>query len=103
MGRNGRTVNHTITIGNPQNLTYYEKQVILLTHCGTATFNSFAAEIEFHADGLFDVKALLEEWYKRALRSEMGLGEEPESGFYDKYYDLESDIVQAQAAIHGES
>ena len=47
-------------------------------------------------------KALLEEWYKRALRSEMGLGEEPESGFYDEYYDLESDIVQAQAAIHGE-
>ena len=55
-----------------------------------------------HADALFDSKASIEEWYKRALRLEMGLGEESESGFYDKYYNLESDLVQAQAAIHGE-
>ena len=81
---------------------------MLLSHCGNASFNSFAAEIEFHADALFDWRAgfegwpLLGDWYKSALRSEMGVGEEDESGFYDEYYDLESDLVQAQAAAHGE-
>ena len=108
MGRDGRTVTHTITIGNPSNLTYYEKQVIFLTHCGNASYNSFAAEIEFHADALFNWKVWFKgwpiagDWYASALRSEMGVGEEDESGIYDEYYDLESDLVRAQAETHGE-
>ena len=31
----------------------------------------------------------------------MAIGEDNESGFFDEYYDLNSDIVQAQAAVHG--
>lgn len=99
---------YTIYINDAANLTYYEELVILLSHCGNASYNSFAAEIEFHADALFNWKAWFKEWpiagdwYASALRSEMGVGEEDESGFYDEYYDLESDLVQAQAETHGE-
>ena len=32
----------------------------------------------------------------------MSIGEDYESGFYDEYYDLNSDIVKAQAEYHGE-
>ena len=99
---------YTIHIKDASNHTYYEKLVILISHCGNASFNSCAAEIEFHADALLDWKAgfrgwpLAGDWYQSALRSEMGVGEEAESGLYDEYYDLESDLVQAQAAAHGE-
>ena len=40
--------------------------------------------------------------YLMALRADMGASEEAESGFFDLYYDLESDIVVAQREAHGE-
>ena len=88
------------------NLSLYEKQAILTCFTGNVTFNSFAAEVQFHAEALYDWKADIpfigNEWYSRALRADMAIGEEYESGQYDEYYDLESDIVQDQIAIHGE-
>ena len=99
---------YTIYIQDPANLSYHEKQVLLLSHCGNVTFNSFAAEIEFHADALLDWMAkyndcpVFDDWYHSAIRSEMGVGEDSDSGFYDDYFDLESDMVQAQAREHGE-
>lgn len=70
------------------------------------TFNSFAAEVEHHAYVLKkypDVPAIdVGNGYNSALRADMAMGEEAESGFTDGYYDLNSDIVQAQAEYHGE-
>ena len=37
-----------------------------------------------------------------ALRADMAVGEEYESGLFDEYYDLDSDIVQDQIDEHGE-
>ena len=42
-----------------------------------------------------------EDWYEAALRADMGVSEEGESGYFD-YYKLNSDIVQNQAQIHGD-
>ena len=40
-------------------------------------------------------------WYEAGLRADMAIGEENESGYFDEYYDLNGDLVQAQARIHG--
>lgn len=96
------TTNNTISISNTSNLTIYEKYAILATHTGNVTFNSFAAEVQFHADALDDWLANFSQYYEAALRADMAIGEEYESGLFDEYYDLNSDIVQAQIAEHGE-
>ena len=66
------------------------------------TFNSFAAEVWFHADALTDWLSILDSYYSKALRADMAIGEDNESGIFDRYYDLNSDMVKAQIAIHGE-
>ena len=72
--------------------------------CANVTFHSFAAEVEFHADALYSWEANVpiagDYWYECALRADMAIGEDAESGYYDEYYDLTSDIVIAQAAAH---
>lgn len=72
--------------------------------CFTAdvTFNSFAAEVEFHAEAVDNWKSIFDRWYEAAIRADMAVGEEYESGFYDDYYDLNSDIVKGQVNAHGE-
>ena len=49
-----------------------------------------------------DWKSIFNRWYNAAIRADMPVGEEDESGFYDEYYDLNSSIVKKQADIHGE-
>lgn len=95
----------TLLINSPSSLTLHEKQAILTCFTANVTFNSFAAEVQFHAQALDSWKADIPftggEWYEQALRADMAIGEEYESGFYDDYYDLTSDIVQNQARVHG--
>ena len=50
----------------------------------------------------FDWKANFPSYYEAALRADMAVGEEYESGLFDEYYDLDSDIVQDQIDEHGE-
>ena len=98
--------NRTISIANKNNLSLFEKYAILSTHTADVNFNSFAAEVEFHAEAVNDWKSdipwLGNKWYESAIRADMAIGEEYESGFYDEYYDLNSDLVKAQANAHGE-
>lgn len=106
----GKTIfdfdDYTITVQDKNSLTLYEKQAILACFTANVTFNSFAAEVEFHADAInnwqSNIPILGNEWYERAIRADMAIGEEYESGFYDEYYDLDSAIVRAQADAHGE-
>ncbi|MGT2930030.1 hypothetical protein ACVR1G_07365 [Streptococcus dentasini] len=65
---------------------------------------SYASEIEFHADAVDNWKKYISgfNWQERALRADMGLGEEDESGIYDRYYILEDDSVKKQKEAHGE-
>lgn len=106
----GRTIynsnNNTINIQNRNALTLYEKQAILACFTADISFNMFAAEVEFHADAVYswqsDVPIIGNEWYEAAIRADMAIGEEYESGFYDDYYDPSSALVQAQINVHGE-
>ena len=71
-------------------------------HFTIGPFNSFAAEVEFHAEAVDDWKSIFDRWYDAAIRADMSIGEEYESGFYDDYYDLNSNIVKGQVNAHGE-
>ena len=96
---------YRIEIVNPSLLTIYEKYAILMTHTGNVTFNSFAAEVEYHADmllGFWDDLDISGYIYGCAIRADMGIDEEYESGVMDQYYDLDSDIVEAHKLEHGE-
>ena len=80
---------------------------ILATYTANVNFNSFAAEVQYHADKLndFNRQPTIEILgiYAAALRADMAMGDgEGISGWTDDYYDLNSAIVQAQAEHHGE-
>lgn len=69
-------------------LTTYEKYAILAMFTANVTFNSFAAEVWFHADALTDWLSIFDSYYSKALRADMAIGEDSESGMFDRYYDL---------------
>lgn len=92
----------TLSISDPNNLTLYEEQAILSCFTANVTFNSFAAEVQFHAAAIYSQLAVFEDWYKAAIRADMAIGEDFESGFSDQYYNLDSESVQAQINEHGE-
>lgn len=90
-----------IYFNNVYNPTIYEKYAILITHTANVTFNSFAAEVCYHADALDNI---LESTfvYDLAIRADMAVGEEEESGVFDGYYDLNGELVAEQIYYHGE-
>ena len=102
--------NKCINIEDTDNLSEGEKYAILTVYTSNVTYNSFAAEVEFHSDALVAWKAKIpylgkKKWYESAIRAKMGFNEEQESnsgGGFDEYYDLDSKIVRMQAEIHGE-
>ena len=95
-----------VTVKDPNNLTHYERQAILAVSTGNVNYNSFAAEVEFHADAVDDWKSSIpfagSQWKERAIRADMGLGEEAESGNFDRYYNLEDGSVKKQKEAHGD-
>lgn len=90
-----------ITIKDPSKPTEYERQAVLAITTSNVNQNSFVAEVQFHAQACDDWKAIIPKWYDAAIVADMGLGEEGESGYTDKYYDLNSEIVKAQEKAHG--
>lgn len=98
------SINHMININNANNLTIYEKYAILMTHTANVTFNSFAAEVLFHAEVLtaWWINAPFVGAYESAIRADMAIGEEYESGVFDDYYDLDGELVSEQIEYHGE-
>ena len=94
--------NNQIHIQSTSNLNTYEKYALLMMCTANVTFNSFAAEVKFHSDALLSFWAVNPTWYNAALRADMALGEDRESGLFDQYYDLEGDLVQEQIRYHGE-
>ncbi len=93
-----------IIIQSPCCLSNFEKYAILATHTGNVSLNSFAAEVKYHAYALetwYGNWNLLDS-YEKAIRADMAIGEEYQSGITDQYYDLNSDIVQEQILYHGE-
>lgn len=94
-----------IVIKNQTNPTDIERRALLLLTTGNVNKNSFAAEIQFHARACEssnkDIPVVGDKWYNSAFKSDNALGEERESGNFDKYYDLNSDSVKEQEKFHG--
>ena len=94
-----------MSVVNPEDKK--EEQAILAIHTGNVNYNSFVAEILFHADACVSWENYApiigkSQWYESGIRADMALGEEAKSGVYDKYYDLNSKIVKEQVKVHGE-
>lgn len=92
-----------IYISNPESLTYYEKCMILATHTGDANFNSFATEVEYHADMTLLFSPIHDFiLYEKACRADLSTIEGGINNWAShNYRDLDSKMVKAQAAIHG--
>lgn len=111
--KSGKTIydpeNNCLHVNDTTNLTTEERLSILTAYTSNVSLNSFAAEVEFHSDALVDLKKYIpiigREWYERAIRADMAIGEEKESntvGGFDEYYNLESDLVKSQKNEHGD-
>ena len=93
-----------LSVVNPE--AKKEEQAILAIHTSNANYNSFVAEIEAHAvwceDWKKEIPIIGESlWYESAIRADMGLDEEVESGVFDQYYNLDSKMVKEQERVHG--
>ena len=72
-----------------------------MSHAGNVTFNSFAAEVVYHADLLEESTPNL--MYNSALRVDMTVCVSDYDGSIGhNYYDLDSSYVQDQIDYHGE-
>lgn len=105
--KSGRTIydemNMVLHINNVHDLTLYEKQALLSIFCADVSFNSFAAEVQFHADALYSKLAdVFDRWYSSALRADISIDDGSDNIFFDDYHYLNSDIVKEQISIHGE-
>lgn len=74
--------------------------MILTTHTGDVNFNSFAAEVDVHADYLthFLIGNIA---YESVLRADLETIENAVNGLIDSYHDFDSEIVQEHSGIHG--
>ncbi len=105
--------NHKIKVSDINALTYNEQIAILASFTADSSYNMFAAEVKAHSDYLVNwiskfkdwpiVGGFVEDkWYLRAIRADMAIGEEYESGFFDEYYDEDGKMVKEQIEYHGE-
>jgi len=97
-----------LQIADPAAPTLAEQQTILAVHTCNLSYNSFAAEIQFHADALVNGLRYLpyvgkQYWYRSAVRADMQL--ERKSALYEHllcpYYNRNSSLMKRQMALHG--
>lgn len=100
--------NARICLADAASPTLEEQQVLLALHTGNLSFNSFAAEVKFHADALVQWQAHIpfvgqRIWYRAAIRADMGFG--PENTLYSlvlcPYYHPGSRLCREQESLHG--
>lgn len=105
--------NNKIKVDDIDALKYNEQIAILASFTADTSYNMFAAEVKAHSDYLVNwiskfkdwpiVGGFVEDkWYLRAIRADMAIGEEYESGFFDEYYDEDGKMVKEQIEYHGE-
>jgi len=97
-----------LEISAPESPTLAEQQAILAVHTCNLSYNSFAAEIQFHAEALVSWPRYLPHvgtryWYRSAIRADMQL--ERKSVLYERllcpYYNNDSSLMKRQMALHG--
>ena len=87
-----------IHITSSNNLDYYEKIAILSAYTADTSFNMFAAEVQFHADYLYNGSIV----YSNVLRADMSIGESLPDLLTDTYHNPYNSRVTNQASAHGE-
>ena len=87
-------------VNNNEKLSIDDKNILLATHTANVNYYSFVAEIKFHADALCNKLAYFDKWYNSAIIADMGVGEESEYNPFNKYYNLNSDLVLEQIKYH---
>ena len=89
-------------------MTLYEKYAILATHTANVSFNSFAAEVVYHArflkNSLKTIESTVEpifdfSIYTSATRADLTI-DESESPGPTPYYDLDGKLVKQQREHH---
>ena len=98
--------NNSIFINNTNNPTLEEEQAILAMRTANTSYNSFAAEVVFHAKYTTNFSKIgkrpIKKYYKSAVKADMGVGEERESGIFDGgYYNENGKYVKEQRGIWG--
>ena len=104
--------NNCIRIEDTNNLNENERHAILAAYTGDLSKNSFAAEVEFHADAIDD--PLLKQFaYKNSIRADMDcyanskdnplewIKNTIRENYFEDYYNLEGESVNGQKMIHG--
>ena len=91
---------NVVMVNNNEKLSIDDKNILLATHTANVNYYSFVAEIKFHADALCNKLAYFDKWYNSAIIADMGVGEESEYNPFNKYYNLNSDIVLEQIKYH---
>lgn len=97
-----------LRIADPTAPTEAEACCILAAHTGNLSFNSFAAEIQFHADALTKWESHIPfvgktVWYRAAVRADMMVSREYRiiNLLFAPYYRANSQLMKQQQAIHG--
>lgn len=100
--------NHCLFVADPANPTEEERYALLAAHTGNLTFNSFAAEVKFHADALISWQNLVPRlgktmWYASAIRADMQIEKEEfiRKHLFSPYYTDSSHLIRQQEEIHG--
>lgn len=101
-----------LQLEDASNISKNEQLAILAAFTADISLNMFAAEVQAHAIFVVNWKSDLRNvpwlgnwlggWYNSAIRADMAIGEEYESGLYDAYYDPNNNLVKEQVNAHGE-
>lgn len=104
--------NNCIRIEDTNNLNENERHAILAAYTGDLSKNSFAAEVEFHADAIDD--PLLKQFaYENSIRADMNcyanlkgnwkvnIKNTIREWFFEDYFDLDDKSVNEQRLMHG--
>ena len=101
-----------LQLEDASNISKNEQLAILAAFTADISLNMFAAEVQAHAIFVVNWKSNLRNvpwlgnwlgrWYNSAIRADMAIGEEYESGLYDAYYDPNNNLVKEQVNAHGQ-
>ncbi len=94
--------NNIIHIMNNGELSLAEKQCILAIRSCNPSFNSFAAEIVYHAQKTYDEGYIFGLGYEQAIKADMGIGEEPYGWISELYKGYDGEYVARQRRIFGD-
>ena len=93
-------INQCLYINDVSNLSLEERQCILVSHSGNPSYNSFAAEIYYHANACNWIRNPIT--YQKAIKADMGVNEEKDDASDNTYINYDGEYVQEQRDLFGD-